>query len=173
MGAIDGTHITCTIHWGMTKQVAIGRGGPHRMSLHAVHSTSSSSISLVEQMVPPQMQHFLLMHAPLIYLYHQASITLPMQGFLPAIYLWYRTDKYGTISQNGAMLILGELSAVLAPFLLSCHSGQSPRKNYSTFGILVHVTPLNESLVCSNYGSASSHIPQNTVCVSKHKSHPP
>jgi hypothetical protein len=41
------------------------------------------------------------------------------------------------------MLILGELFAVLAPLSLSYHSGQLPRKNYSTFGTLVHVTPLS------------------------------
>jgi hypothetical protein len=54
---------------------------------------------------------------------------------------------------------------VPTPLSLSCHSGQSPRKNYSTFGMLVHVTPLNESSVCSNYGSSSSHIPKYSMCL--------
>jgi hypothetical protein len=105
--------------------------------------------------------------------YHQASITLPMQGFLAVIHLLYYTDRYSTILQNGAVLILGESAPSPAPLSLSCCLGQSPSKNCSTFSMLVHVTPLNESLVCSNYRSSSSHVCQNTACVSKHKSHPP
>jgi hypothetical protein len=78
MGAIDGTHINCAPSIEEQQTSHNWKGGLHRTSSHTVHLTSSFSISLVEQMVPPQMQHFSLTHAPPIYLYHRASITLPM-----------------------------------------------------------------------------------------------